>query len=158
MVKIIIAIDYNSSAQLITETGYKLAKALDAEAVLLHVISDLAYYTMLAPDVMGYGLVVNPIDNMASIRKEAERFMLSCANHVGDDSLRTIVLEGEIEETIIQCCDIEKADMLVMGSHRHKGIERILLTDVAAYVLHHTKIPLLTIPNSKHLSKNAKEN
>lgn len=153
MKKILIAINYNTSAEIVTKTGYTLAKALDAEPVLIHVISDLAYYTMHSPDVMGYGFAPNFVDNTENARKESKNFLTSCAESVGDNTIRTIILEGETEKTILQCCDDEKADLLVMGSHRHKGIESILLTDVAAYILHHCKIPLLTIPNSMHLEK-----
>lgn len=153
MKKILIALDNNTSAQTVTEMGYTLARALDAEPVLIHVIPDLAYYSMHSPDIMGYGFAPNFVDNTASARKEAQKFLSSCAASAGDSGIRTIILEGETEKTILQCCDDEKADLLVMGSHRHKGIESILLTDVAAYILRHSKIPLLTIPNSRHLEK-----
>lgn len=153
MKKILIALDNNISAEIVTEMGYTMAKALDAEPVLIHVIPDLAYYTMHSPDIMGYGFAPNFVDDTESARKEAKKFLSSCAESVGDNSIKMIILEGDTEKTILQCCDDEKADLLVMGSHRHKGIESILLTDVAAHILRHSKIPLLTIPNNRHLEK-----
>lgn len=153
MKKILIALDNNTSAETVTEMGYTMAKALDAEPILIHVIEDLAYLTMPSPDIMGYGFAPNFADDTESARKEAIKFLSSCAASVGDAAIKTIILEGEPEKTILQCCDDEKADLLVMGSHRHKGIESILLTDVAAHILRHCKIPLLAIPNSRHLEK-----
>jgi len=153
MKKILIAVDNNTSAEMVTKMGYTIARALDAQPLLIHVIPDLAYYTMHSPDIMGYGFAPNFVDDTESARKEAIKFLSSCAAFVGDTTIKTIILEGEPEKTLLQCCDDEKADMLVMGSHRHKGIESILLTDVAAHILRHCKIPLLTIPNSRHLEK-----
>jgi nucleotide-binding universal stress UspA family protein len=47
MKKILIALDYNPSAQKVAETGYTLAKAMNVKAILLHVISDITYYSSL---------------------------------------------------------------------------------------------------------------
>ena len=44
MNKILIALDYEPSAEIIAETGNTIAKALKAEIVLLHVIAEPAYY------------------------------------------------------------------------------------------------------------------
>jgi len=46
MKKILIALDYNPSAQKIAEAGHALSKALGAEVCLTHVIGDTAYYAM----------------------------------------------------------------------------------------------------------------
>jgi nucleotide-binding universal stress UspA family protein len=47
MKKVLIALDYEPPAQKIAETGYILAKAMNAEIVLLHVLSDANYYASL---------------------------------------------------------------------------------------------------------------
>lgn len=44
-VKVLIALDYDKTALKVVETGYALAKRLDAEITLLHVMSDPEYYT-----------------------------------------------------------------------------------------------------------------
>ena len=45
MKKVLIALDYNPTAQKVAETGFSMAKAMNAEVTLLHVISDLVYYS-----------------------------------------------------------------------------------------------------------------
>ena len=55
MKKVLIALDYEPPAQKIAETGYALAKGMNAEIVLLHVLSDANYYASLNYfPVMGY--------------------------------------------------------------------------------------------------------
>ena len=56
MKKILIALDYDPTAQKVAETGHKLAKAMNARTILLHVISDATYYSSLNySPIMGFG-------------------------------------------------------------------------------------------------------
>lgn len=55
MKKILIALDYDPSAQKIVEEGYALAKSINAQVILLHTISDAAYYSSLNySPIIGY--------------------------------------------------------------------------------------------------------
>ena len=47
MKKVLIALDFDPVAQKIAESGYALAKSMNAKVVLLHVVSDAAYYSSL---------------------------------------------------------------------------------------------------------------
>jgi len=47
MKKVLIALDFGPSAQVIAETGYNLAKSMNAEVYLLHVTADATYYSAL---------------------------------------------------------------------------------------------------------------
>ena len=47
MKKILIALDYNPSAEKIAEAGYALAKATNAAVILMHVVADPVYYSNL---------------------------------------------------------------------------------------------------------------
>ena len=49
MKKILIALDYDPPAQKIAETGYALAKDMNAEVVLLHVVLQAREFKELAP-------------------------------------------------------------------------------------------------------------
>jgi nucleotide-binding universal stress UspA family protein len=45
MKKVLIALDYNPTAQKVAEVGFSMAKAMNAEITLLHVIADPVYYS-----------------------------------------------------------------------------------------------------------------
>jgi phosphomannomutase len=45
MKKVLIALDYNPTAQKVAEAGFSMAKAMGAEVVLLHVVTDPVYYS-----------------------------------------------------------------------------------------------------------------
>ena len=47
MKKVLIALDYAPTAQKIAEAGFSLAKTLSAEVILLHVVADATYYSVI---------------------------------------------------------------------------------------------------------------
>lgn len=67
MKKVLIALDYNPSAEKVAETGHRLAKSMDAEVVLLHVVSDFKYYASLNySPIMGFDSFSNVIETEGS--------------------------------------------------------------------------------------------
>ena len=59
--KVLIALDYDKSAQKVAAAGYEMAKAMNAEVVLLHVISDPVYYASVEYSPI-MGLTDSPLD------------------------------------------------------------------------------------------------
>jgi len=43
--KVLIALDYNPTAQKVAEAGFSVAKTMNAEVILLHVVSEPVYYS-----------------------------------------------------------------------------------------------------------------
>ncbi len=151
MKRILVALDHSPSAERVAESGYALAKAMHAELMLLHVITEPAYYAMEYSPVLGYkgGYTTGVTALIDDIKKEAEDFLAAFVHHLGDHSIHTTVQEGETIDTILKYSEDWKADLLVTGSHTHTGINRVLLTDIAAHLLAHSTIPLLIIPTKK---------
>jgi hypothetical protein len=89
MKKILIALDYDPSAQKIAETGYSLAKAMNAGVILLHVISDAASYTSLNyPPIMGFDNfnnldVIEPLIMDKLLKKTAQEYLDKSKEHLG---------------------------------------------------------------------------
>ncbi|HPH84001.1 MAG TPA: universal stress protein [Ferruginibacter sp.] len=148
MKKILIAVDYNPSAEKVAETGYTMAKAMGAEVTIVHVITDAAYYAIDYSPIMGYqgGYTAGTMELIEDIKKEAELFLAASVKHLGDSQIKTVVLEGDTIDSIITYSQEWPADLIVMGSHSHRGLERLFVSDVATHVLKQSKIPLLIIP------------
>jgi nucleotide-binding universal stress UspA family protein len=98
MKKVLIAIDYNPSSQVVAETGYAVAKTMNAEAVLVHVISDVSYYSMPYSPIMGYeGFIAdNSLLLAKELKKEAGKFLTATTKHLGNENIETQVLEGDV--------------------------------------------------------------
>jgi nucleotide-binding universal stress UspA family protein len=149
MKKIIIALDYDPSAEKVAETGYEIAKALNAETVLLHVEADPSYYASAYSPVMGFTGFDIPAMEMpgtAHLHAEAKRFLEEVKKHLGDETIQTSVLDGDVTEAIMTVVNSLHADMVVMGTHSRRGFEKLLMGNLAESVLNKITVPLLAVP------------
>ena len=150
MKKILIALDYDPTAQKVAETGHKLAKAMKARTILLHVISDATYYSSLNySPIMGFGGFSRDtiqIDTADELKKVAQDYLDKSKQHLRDRMIETVVRNGDFGETILKTATDLNVDIIVMGTHSRRGLEKILMGSVAKKVLHHSLIPLFIIP------------
>ncbi len=158
MKKILIALDYDPSAEQIAKTGYELAKAMDAEAVLIHIIADALYYSSLEySPVMGYTGFSSPdmvpLVNMDELKTASLEYLEQTKKHLNDDSIQVIVGEGDCADAILDAAAEINADVIVLGSHSRRGLDKILMGSISEKVLHHSSIPLLMIPTKKGKEK-----
>jgi nucleotide-binding universal stress UspA family protein len=149
MKKILIALDYDPLAEKVAETGYKIAKAFNAQVLLLHVLSEPVFYssTEYSP-IMGFVGFTSPEQyNVADyLKNEAVRFLEESKKHLADESIAISVLEGDFSDTIISAANEFKADLIVLGTHSRKGLDRVLMGNLAEKILHTASIPVLAIP------------
>jgi nucleotide-binding universal stress UspA family protein len=155
IVKVLIALDYDPTAQTVAETGFSMAKAMNAEVILLHVIADTVYYSSTAySPIMGFTghMEMEQIqwDSADTLKKVTSNYLNNVREHLGDESIQTIVADGDFADAIIKTAEDLDADILVMGSHSRKWLEKIILGSVTEKVLKITTLPLFIIPIGKH--------
>jgi len=142
--KVLIAMDYDETSQKVAEIGYSMAKAMNAETILLHVVSEkLFYYSSYA-----YMRELR-VDIMEDLKKSTQAFLDKAKKHLGDESIQTILKEGAIAETILKTAKDLNVDVIVMGSHSRKWLENIILGSESEDVLKKTTKPLFIIPTRK---------
>lgn len=153
MKKVLIALDYEPSAERIATTGKTIADALGAEITLLHVVAEPAYYssTDYSP-IFGFTGFINAFEPELTetlkdkIHEISNDFLNQSKTKLGDEAIHTLVMEGDFASTIVAAAKSQQADLIVMGSHHRRGLDKLLLDNVAKEVLELTKIPVLVIP------------
>jgi nucleotide-binding universal stress UspA family protein len=154
MKKILIALDYDPTAQKVAEIGHAMAQAMKAELILLHVISDPVYYstTEYSP-IMGFNGYINmdqfQPDSVDGLMMASKHYLDKTRQHLGDKSIQILVEKGDIAETILETAKKTDADIIVMGSHSRRWLEEILMGSVTEKVLHNSSVPLFIIPTKK---------
>ena len=150
MKKVLIALDYNPTAQKIAETGFSLAKAMGAEVILLHVMSDPVYYSSMEySPIMGFtGMDMSPLqlESVEGLKRASQFFLDKSKHHLGDETIQTLVKEGDFADSILEAAKDVHADIIVMGSHSRKWLENIVMGSVTEKVLNNTSLPLFIIP------------
>ena len=157
MKKVLIALDYDPTAQKVAEKGFSFAKAMNAEVILLHVVADETYYSSLQySPITGFsGFNSNDFFQMINdegLIKASQYFLDKIKYHLCDETIQTLVDKGNSSEVILKTARHLHADLIVLGSHSRRMLEQILLGSVSEKVLHHSTIPLLIIPTKKHNS------
>lgn len=154
--KVMIALDFYSSAQKVAEEGYSIAKAMGAKVVLLHVIPNPVNFDSTGHiTVMGFGgypkteIGSLKVNSLNALRETAQQYLQNSKQHLGDKSIQTLVKEGELAESILDAANEQKVKLIIMGSHSQKWLENIIMGSVAEKVLRLTTIPLCIIPTKK---------
>ena len=142
--KVLIAMDYDETSQKVAEVGFSMAKALHAVTILLHVISEQpVYYSTYT-----YMRELR-VDILEDLKKSTQAYLDKTKKYLGDDTIQTVLKEGDIAETILNTANELHADIIGMGSHSRKWLENIIIGSEAEAVLKRTTIPLFIIPTKK---------
>jgi nucleotide-binding universal stress UspA family protein len=120
-----------------------LAQKYDAKLHLLHVVSPILYSTEQ------YAFTVSDI--IDSMKKQSARKMkkLERKARAAGLTIYTDVRTGEVKREIESAVRATKADILVMGTHGRRGMEKWFLGSVTERMLRRSPIPVLTLRGSK---------
>jgi len=151
--KVLIALDYNPTAQKVAEAGYSLAKAMDAEVALLHIISDPVYYSSLEySPIMGFSGFMDAGSMQLTaedLSKASVQFLNKVKHHLHDETIEIVVKGGDFSESILVSAKEMHVDLIVLGTHSRRWLEEVLLGSVTEKILHHTTIPLFIVPTKQ---------
>ena len=123
---------------------------MGAKVILLHVMTDPVYYssTEYSP-IMGFtGMGMSPVqlESIDGLKKASQYFLDKSKHHLGDDNIQTLVKEGDFADSILEAAKDVHADIIVMGSHSSKWLEKIVMGSVTEKVLNSTTIPIFIVP------------
>ena len=151
MKKIMIALDYDQSAEKVAKEGHTLAKTMNAEVVLVHIMADSSYYMPLDySPVMGFS-GIPPVDvldpeGLEKLKEAGKEYLDHVREILKDPHIRIEILEGEPGPTLLQAARRENIDILVVGTHSRNAFEEMIMGSVTKKLIHDSDIPLLVIP------------
>lgn len=138
--KILCAVDFSESSPDVAAYANAIAKCMGAEVTCLYVAPSLSQY-------VGFHVPPSSIENfVGEIVSGADTTMDSfLSENFQDIKVGGKVVTGYAAEEILTAAVEERADMIIMGTHGRKGIDRILFGSVAEKVVKSAKCPVLTI-------------
>jgi nucleotide-binding universal stress UspA family protein len=89
------------------------------------------------------------------LQNAAKDYLDKIKDHLGDKSIQTIVKEGDSGDAILDAAKESGVDIIVMGTHGRRGLDKILMGSVAEKVLRHSNVPLFIIPSKENEAKSA---
>ena len=141
--RILCALDLSEHSRAVAGYARDFAKLTGASVIAVYAAPTLAQYT-------GFHMQPSAVDSfVGEIVSGAERSMSEfMANNFEEVEARGVVVVGYAAEEIMAMAEKEQADLIIMGTHGRKGIDRILFGSVAEKVVTNATCPVLTIrPN-----------
>lgn len=141
--RILVPLDLGAASQRGLQEALKLARAFDASLVLLHVIETY-------PLVMDMsGTVV--IEQIAGLLRASGRELLERAHAdaraagLASETWLEDAATARVAEVIVEQARQRRCDLIVMGTHGRRGVERALLGSDAERVLRNAPCAVLLV-------------
>lgn len=142
MKKILVAIDFTEDIELVLEYTKKIAKAFKSEVCLVHSESVENFITTLEPDQIPTYELIEEQKKMISKKLDELKKNIEQAN------IKTIsvLMEGPTIDNILREAEEFKADLIILGSHKHGKFYHIIAGSIHDSIVAHAKVPVLIIP------------
>ncbi|TKX77970.1 universal stress protein [Halorubrum sp. SD626R] len=135
--QILVPTDGSPASDAAIEHALDLAAQYDARVHALYVVDGSAYSSLEA----GAELVVEALEEEGT---EATDRVADAAADAGVDC-ETTVTTGTAYQSIRDYVESNDVDMIVMGTHGRKGLDRYLLGSVTERVVRTADVPVLTV-------------
>lgn len=132
--------DFTEASTKVAPYAKFLAEKLGAKLIVLFVVEELAKYANFY--VPHSALDKLEAELMESARKKMENFL---EEEFEGFPAESVVTRGDVPEEIVKVAEEKGADLIVMGTHGRKGLEKVLLGSVAERVIKTASCPVMTV-------------
>jgi nucleotide-binding universal stress UspA family protein len=139
--KILFPIDFSESTPKILPYVLTMSRTFDSTIHLLYVVRDLKYLTSFHVPHPSLDLIEKDIaeNSEKMMDRLCEEDLQGCPRFVKK------VLVGDAASEIIRYAQEKKIDLIIMGTHGRKGLEKALFGSVADKVVKNSPVPVMTI-------------
>jgi nucleotide-binding universal stress UspA family protein len=141
--RILVGTDFSAASKSAFEQGLKLAKQNGAELVIAHATTIPNALCFMPPDSYGEWELHS--------RAEAEENIAALIQKAHKEGVKAhkLLLQGLADDAIIEAAKRLGVDLVVVGTHGHRGVSRLFVGSVAAHVVSRAPCAVLTARGSK---------
>ncbi|MFZ1042202.1 MAG: universal stress protein [Anaerolineales bacterium] len=138
--RILVPLDGSPLAEAILPHAEVIAKAMEAEIILLYVIPGPAAEFSVDPHTIA-------IDVLQDAEAEMKIYLKNECSKVEKEGFRVtyLIREGIVVDTILDVAQVMQANMIAMSTHGRTGALRLLFGSVTEGVVHQSPLPVLVI-------------
>ncbi len=142
MKQLLAAIDFSPGTDLVLQSAAKMARREGARLHLLHVAPP-------QPDFVPYEAGPHVVrDQVAEQLRQEHRLLHQLAAGLQQQGLvvGAHMVQGPTVETILQWAAKDQVDCIILGSHGHGALRRLVLGSVSEGVIRGAQCPVLVVP------------
>ncbi len=142
--QILVPIDGSPTSMLAVGRAAELAKAFGSTVTALYVLDPYPFTGVGADFAYGQAQYLSASTAEANTAMDAVKKAMEAAGV----QVQTVVGEGHaVHEGIVRAIESTGADLVIMGSHGRRGLEKLMLGSVTQRVLGVVHIPVLVVRN-----------
>ncbi len=140
--KILFPVDLSETSPILVEYARAIVKNFSAE---LHLVNVMRHTLNTTPSLEYTGDDLDRI--FASMRQEAKADLEKFASeHFGDlGQVTTAQLTGNPSDEILEYVEAQDMDLVVMGTHGRRGLDKVMFGSVAQRLVQMSPVPVMTI-------------
>jgi nucleotide-binding universal stress UspA family protein len=139
--KILVPIDFSENSNRIIQYGAYVAKQFGAAMEAIFVAQTFMDYSEFFEPHMS--VLQFEEDLVASARERMKTFLEE--NLEPGAACSSVVMTGDIADTILEYAAAQQVDLIVMGTHGYKGLEKVLFGSIAEKIVKRAPCPVLTV-------------
>jgi len=139
--KVLVPIDFSDYSKSALKYAVNFAKSFNADIILVYVVEPIIY----PPDFSMGQIAMPSINTEWDDRAKDELAKLAKNEITGVNSVKTIIKTGKPFVEIIETAKEENADLIIIATHGHSGVEHILFGSTAEKVVRKAPCPVLTL-------------
>lgn len=127
--KILVPVDFQRYTDELADFAVATANKLAAKVVFFHVVEVLVFYSDFIPTYMPINdeeTIEHAKSKMDALVEKSKKTWMGCSGQVD---------RGDVVDTIVDYVQKEEIDLIIIGTHGAKGLEKILLGSVAERVV-----------------------
>jgi nucleotide-binding universal stress UspA family protein len=137
--KVLVPVDGSDNSHTALEAALLLSEKLGAEVTAIHVMEDIPVLHIQSEKLLR--------EILNAYKKESQRILSKCSEIATGKglSINTKLLQGNAGSTILDFCEKEKYDIIVVGSRGMGRFKELVLGSVSSKVVHHSSCPVMII-------------
>ena len=139
---ILVPVDGSAAALAALDKAVGLAKAFESTVTVIYVIDPYPFTGVGADFAYGQDQYLTAATAEAKTAIEAASARVAVA---GVESNSRVIESHAIWRGILEAAEAAGADLIVMGSHGRRGLEKLVLGSVTQSVLSHSKVTTLVV-------------
>jgi len=139
--KILFPVDLSESSEKIVPYVQVVAKKFESQIYLLFSVRAFEYFATI--DVPFLSISKFEKEIFEGAQKRLPEFAKKYFNEFPD--IHTAVLTGDAAEQIVRYISEQQIDLVIMGTHGRKGIDRIVFGSVAERVVKNSPVPVMVV-------------
>lgn len=152
--KLLIALDQSEQPEIIMNYGTTIAERYNSDITLLHILpSEIRYEEDTGSSVNEGDTGILPSPPSVKLAEAAylqayrwlESIVLSSQKKNIITEIQVLVATDSVPVEILNYAEKNKIDLIIVGTKRKTGPERVLLSSVASHVITHAQCPILVV-------------